>query len=458
MGKYGDKLKQRVPGAGGTVTFPSGAKGKYSALLQDVDTQQPLKQPLTAMQVGKAALQNIPESGGKFATDFVEAVTHPVRTAEFFGRIGMGVVQSAIPGQQAGAAEKLSPLVNLYAERYGGIENLKETIARDPIGFLADLSVVLGGAGAVAKGAGTGTKLANVGKAMSKTAGFIDPVAMPLNVGKAVIPKVMRAESQYAKALKLPPNLKPAASEALHKTGIAERIVPGSRPHYEKFLDTIDDLNENVKSRIDASTKSGAKFNSLEIVDRMEDLKKFYEEDPHRNAIYAKIDDLTQEFLDSHGEILTTAKAQKLKQTTYRTIRDVYSPTTGERIPAVAKKWRASFANALREKIVELVPEVKQLNEKESKLLGLKPFLEKALARREQHTMGGLSPLILATGSITKAGPIVMAREIINSPSFRARLAFALDRMKKRVGKRSVVITPTSIIGKTTKEEAEANE
>lgn len=416
----------------------------------DATTPLPPTSSGGADSFGAQMVSNIPESAGKFAENMAQPFIHPMQTAENIGRLLWAGLKIG-PGGMGGNLEDrqaIAPLIQDVVNRYGGPDNLANTIKTDPVGFLGDLSMLIGGGGAAMKSLGEGGKLGEVGSVVGKTAGFVDPVAAPLNVAKAGITSILKPESQYAKALKPPTNLRPGAVDKLISTGLSEKLVPSSKAHYETLLDRIDELNTSVQKSIDASARGGTAFNADPIITRIEELKKTFRDDPEFGAISKKLDDYTQELLDNQGDVFTVDKAQRMKQRAYKGIKDVFDEKTGERIPTLKKQWRAAYADALRTKIAELVPEVAGLNERESRLLNLKPHIEKALERREQFTMGGYVPLSIAAGGAGKGTVLLLAREIVNSPSFRSRLAFALDEARKRTGTRSKVLTPATTVGR----------
>ena len=47
-----------------------------------------------------------------------------------------------IPGEQ-GNEQIAKEVGNFFAQRYGGLENIKKTFATDPIGMLSDVSIIL---------------------------------------------------------------------------------------------------------------------------------------------------------------------------------------------------------------------------------------------------------------------------------------------------------------------------
>ena len=95
---------------------------------------------LSAGDVATQALVNFPSSLAQMGEDVIKPFLEPVITAKSLFELGKGVVQLAIPGEQ-GSEETARRVGEFFAGRYGGIENIKRTIATDPAGFLAELAL-----------------------------------------------------------------------------------------------------------------------------------------------------------------------------------------------------------------------------------------------------------------------------------------------------------------------------
>jgi len=136
-------------------------------------TAPPEKQPrnLTWGQVGKEALINTIPSAIQMGDDIVGAITNPIQTAQGLSNIFAGAVDKATP-IDLGKEQYADAVIDFFKERYGGIDNLKETIATDPVGFASDISSILTGGGALAKASG----LAKAGSAIGKVGRAIDPI------------------------------------------------------------------------------------------------------------------------------------------------------------------------------------------------------------------------------------------------------------------------------------------
>lgn len=145
--------------------------------------------PMTAGDVVKGAVENLPSSAGKFAGDIYQAVRHPIDTATAIKNIGLGAIQKGAnavvsPETQLEMGGSFGSEYEPYAEavgkfftdRYGGTENIKKTIATDPVGALADVSTVLTGGGAAA--ARVPGMAGKVGRIAADVGKVVDPVTL----------------------------------------------------------------------------------------------------------------------------------------------------------------------------------------------------------------------------------------------------------------------------------------
>jgi hypothetical protein len=118
------------------------------------------------------AFENAPESAGRLASGIWGMITNPVDTAVAIGDLAKGVASKLVPGLELDetAADNFGKFI---VDRYGGdkgdaFAGLRRTLAKDPVGAIADLSaLVTGGSMAAAKGA----------MAVSKVAGSADKAA-----------------------------------------------------------------------------------------------------------------------------------------------------------------------------------------------------------------------------------------------------------------------------------------
>jgi len=139
--------------------------------------------PETWGDVGTQAFSNLGPSAMQYGKDIVDPLMHPIDTAQNMYELGKGVAQKLIPGEQA--SEATADAVGKYLkDRLWGIDNIKRTLANDPVGALGDLSMLMtGGGSAVARVPGI---MGKFGQATAKAGNIIDPATLAVKgVGKA---------------------------------------------------------------------------------------------------------------------------------------------------------------------------------------------------------------------------------------------------------------------------------
>lgn len=145
----------------------------------------------TAGEVPGAALRNIPRSAGEFYGGLAEAVANPIQTAKGLGQLALGAMRRANPGmarisdalykpefaEQSDAA--FSAVLDEYTKNYGSVQGAMNKIAEDPVGFLADASMVFGGGAAAARGAGM-ARTGRVLQAAETATNPLTPIIAPI--------------------------------------------------------------------------------------------------------------------------------------------------------------------------------------------------------------------------------------------------------------------------------------
>jgi hypothetical protein len=170
---YKQVRAQEQEGSSPEITYTYPREGSGQPVVQVAD-QVPAPRNYSLGEVPGAMIRNAPASGLKVIGDVVTAVTSPVQTATAIGDLVGGVMEPITPNILFGgdsrerAIAARSNFADYMSERFGGYEELKRTMAEDPIGFLGDLSTVLSGGAGMAKLAGKGsraiTKTADVGQ------------------------------------------------------------------------------------------------------------------------------------------------------------------------------------------------------------------------------------------------------------------------------------------------------
>jgi hypothetical protein len=174
----------RVPSSGVTVVPKGGVPRErldFRALFAP-DAPAP-GQDIALADVPAMAAENLVPSAKRFASDIAHAATDPVGTGKALLNVVTGTAEKLVPGEQSheGYADAVG---QFFMERYGGIDNLKRTMAKDPVGFLADMATVLtGGQLALARAPGMAGQ---IGRAAGTTSRAIDPINASLKAAGAV--------------------------------------------------------------------------------------------------------------------------------------------------------------------------------------------------------------------------------------------------------------------------------
>ena len=144
------------------------------------------KSPETLGDVAGQAVSNLIPSFGKLVGGVAQTVMHPIDTAENLGKAVVGTGE-AITGKIASMVnpeltappserEKMANQIgDYYKSRYGSIEGLKNAIATDPAGVMADASTLFTGGGAIASKVPV---LAKAGEIVSQAGAAVDPLAL----------------------------------------------------------------------------------------------------------------------------------------------------------------------------------------------------------------------------------------------------------------------------------------
>jgi len=167
----------------------------------DLATARPVgqKETLSGKDVVSQAIKNFPSSFRNVVTGTYEAVTSPLETGKAVLDIGAGGLQNILPeslvqaiGEDKQSRDVANKVGEMYVKRYGGLEQVKRTIANDPAGFMSDVSAVLTAGGAVPQ--------------VAKAASFIDPLSLAAKgvgaVGKVAAPILGMTTGAGSEAIK----------------------------------------------------------------------------------------------------------------------------------------------------------------------------------------------------------------------------------------------------------------
>ena len=118
--------------------------------------------------------ETLERSGKQFIKDVYTPFRHPIQTAKSIWELGKSLKNLLFVEGEQENEEIVKAVGGFLKERYGGIENIKKTFRTDPVGFVADLSLIVsGGALLPARIPGVAGKIS---KAVGKAGRAIDPI------------------------------------------------------------------------------------------------------------------------------------------------------------------------------------------------------------------------------------------------------------------------------------------
>lgn len=147
----------------------SGPWDKYSTSQKNQD--------LSLIDVPGQAYAHLGSSAKQFGESLVQPIIHPVDTLQGFDRLLGGIASKlGVPGMKKEHEKYAEAAWAGLKERYGGWENIKRTMATDPVGFFADIATIpAGGEAALARLPGMAGK---VGKISGTVARTVDPLSL----------------------------------------------------------------------------------------------------------------------------------------------------------------------------------------------------------------------------------------------------------------------------------------
>jgi hypothetical protein len=158
----------------------------------------PRKYALT--DVPMEALKNAPKSAVGMVENLITPLIHPADTIKGLGDVLGGVMKPVTPdflyGKEASqrADTAKAGFVDFLSNRFGGYEELKRTVAEDPIGFLGDLSTLFSGGSTAAGKVGAKTTAATLGKA----ADYTNPLSPIATTGQYAYGKLVSKPEKIA--------------------------------------------------------------------------------------------------------------------------------------------------------------------------------------------------------------------------------------------------------------------
>ena len=161
----------RIEGQIYEAETPDEAYAKHDQATKGAPAAPRAEKGMGTGQMLAQAMVNFPRSAYELGKSTFEAVTSPIETGKAVVDLGNSVLGKM--GVTDASPEMADRVGKFYTNRYGSVENAKETFATDPAGFLADAATILTGGGAAVRQIPGAAK---VGKAVERAGAAIDPL------------------------------------------------------------------------------------------------------------------------------------------------------------------------------------------------------------------------------------------------------------------------------------------
>ena len=336
-----------------------------------------------------------------------------------------------LTGDRRGTAEGVA---DHYADRYGGVQNVLDTVQEDPAGMLLDFL----------PGTSAGGNLAKVPSAA---------VRAPLHKKSPIGPeKVMES------ALKPPSAMSRPERDQLVETVLNERVAP-TPGGLERLQGKKKEIGGQVDALIEQASSTGGTVNIQTLLSSLAPLMR----ERGGNVIgggkdAGKIREFIDEIIADANSLgktdLRAADLQDIKRKLYGDI--AWDARRQVDTPPVLEESRKVVARGAKEAIEDLAPGAKEANERFGRLLEAEPHIERATGRIENRDMFGMTDAfsLSALGGGTALGMPGLGAlaagtiEALSNPKISRRTAQVTHAIREgRVGKgvqRWLVDNPTA--------------
>jgi hypothetical protein len=417
-------------------------------------------------QVGQAvvdAMKNAPSSFGDLASGMgqvgLRLFTNPTQVLGDMASIPIGAGMKygtskimPIKPENQEYIDKYNALENAYKERYSS--GPLAAFAKDPFGVAIDASAILGGGGALAKGAG----LTRTGAALSGAASAVDPFAIAGKAVRSAIP-AKAPEWLYRKALSASPaSYSDAEIRRAIATGIRERIAVAPKD-YVKMKETIGNIRQQVDGIISRGSQSGATVDATIPLSNIQEAIKQAQRSTLPGDALKGIQKMVDQQLESivqrypNGQV-PAVEAQAIKRELQRELDPFYGELKGS-LKTAAK----GIVSGWRQELEQLFPAIKNLNSQNSDLIQLEEMMRGKVHKQLNSPLIPMNPtsvggtIAATSGGFGVASAVYSAgyelKNFLELPGVKSKLALILDKAKKAEMRGSKVLKPLSVGGRT---------
>ena len=333
----GSAAPQVAPQARGNILQPSQLAPQQS---QPTAATQQLQQQPQGPQLSDTGsfLGNVGNSIGNFAGAIGNAVAHPIDTVTNIGKglIGGGENLAAYATTGKSAAENgkgdqftavADNIGNYIAKRYGSLSAAKQTFYNDPIGALADFSMVAGGVGGAVSKVGEfgdlgavsdlGSGISKVGELTNPVNAVSKPLEMGINWAKTGLGNL--APSLEESSLRLTPTQKVNYANKLGDVSeyISKEIPLGNpESRYASSVSNVNNFESQMQNFLNKTAKD-VTVSKADLLTQVENLKAGFAGERDALQIDSQIDGFKKLIEAKYPDEIPVANLNKLKRSTY---------------------------------------------------------------------------------------------------------------------------------------------
>jgi len=348
---------------------------------------------------------------------------------------------------------KFRQLADFYKTRYGGLENIGNTLYNDPVGAAMDVSMVAGGAGALAKAGGLG----RTASALNKVSEFTNPVnavTKPLGMLKKSISvnKIGNAiEGQGNKivtaGLGNPVTQIDDAGRVINEYGLHDRLPETAQAARAKNISMYDEIGLRGGKQIQLNKILKSIDNAIEELSTGKN--------QYSKSAQAQVEEMLRrraEIVDMAGGTTPAGTGVMVKNPNkintnisdvieYRRALDKDIPKSQFNLDAKGSgsaQGMKEIRNILREKINASDPRLEKLGMDYGKLKNLEEVFTQYQKRASNRQLFGLKQVALGgLGNAVKGFPgmvgAIAMDQLMNSPDFIKGLSKSLQNTGRAV-------------------------
>lgn len=391
-------------------------------------------------------------SGQQYLGNTVHALAHPIQTVQGMGNLAMGLGQKMVPGAQAQEpyADALGAFIQ---QRYGSFDAARETLKRDPVGMMADASMLLSGGGGMVSKIGEVSKLGQLAKmgSLAATVGeAIDPIVATTRAARfagAVPARILETSARDTSAQMINSLIKPKNRQFSYgrNPGLAvaqEGIVASSLDDLaQKAAASQQALGKQIGVALDLPSVASQRLNVSKALDPINTAITNAKRNPRTNAaIVQRLENLRDDLLgvvvNPDGSTTVTKDLTRLSPRQAfdfkRTIGELTKWTDNLSDDTMVNAALKKTYSSVRQSIEGVVPGIHQLNERYANLLEAATAARNQALVMQRRNPVGLFDIIAgsvgaASGGWDRAilGVLLSqgAKAAINSPYIRTELA-----------------------------------